>query len=134
METQGDADAQGEVELDLPDSARRGAYDEKYILVKVTRDNGTTLHRVVSRKKRYHSGVYSTYMEEQFVDSNERHQVLGGGILQIDEDARVVRTFGSSGGYGPVSSKGIEIVERALKRGFGEAYEVDAKVSAYIRD
>jgi hypothetical protein len=99
--------------------------DEKYIVAKVG-DNGTSKLVLVSLPLEYHSGIKSAY--ERAV--GKRVEVLGGGLLEIDREAKRIKTYGKSGGFGKPD---ISVVKEILKASFPN-YAIDAKVTDYIRD
>jgi hypothetical protein len=79
-------------------------YDEKYVLLEVTRKK-TSRFWVVSRRLRFHSNIVhefeSTVLGEE--DDAWRLSVVvhGGGILRVKHGT--IETYGSSGGYGMVT-------------------------------
>ena len=93
------------MELDLPDSFGPG-YDQKYVLLAVGERRV-----VVSKPLRFHSQIVAMFEEEE----GRLVQVLGGGILSVSEEG-VVSTYGSSGGYGPVSEKELQVVKKCLAK------------------
>merc|ERR1711991_492346 len=95
--------------VDLPADVLAGdvRYDEKYLLIHIVEKNKWL---VVSRRLRYHSRIYDAWREEQV--ASRTYNEYGGGILEID-GAGGVRTFGSSGGFGPVQE--LDRVRRCLE-------------------
>jgi hypothetical protein len=94
--------------------------DEKYILAKVGAKKV-----LVSMPLKYHSEIAREYAN--MVD--EKVRILGGGIMTIDRDAKVIKTYGMSGSYGKPDAKDVEAI---LAANF-EGYKIDAKVTDYIR-
>jgi hypothetical protein len=93
--------------VDLGKNVSNG-YDEKYLLIHVVEQDEWI---VVSRRKQFHSQIFKLWKSEQA--SFETFNIYGGGILAIQDG--VVRTFGSSGGYGRVDKQGLEIVRSCLE-------------------
>jgi hypothetical protein len=94
--------------VDLPSKLVGDGYDEKYLLVHIVeRDEWI----VVSRRKQFHSQIFKLWKSEQA--SFGTFNIHGGGILCIENG--VIRTFGSSGGYGRVDQEGLQIVRSCLE-------------------
>ena len=55
--------------------------------------------------------------------------MLGGGIVTVDKDMKLIRTYGMSARFGKPDR---QIVEQMLKAHFPD-YQVDAQVTDYIR-
>jgi len=98
--------------------------DEKYIVAKVG-DNGSSRLMLVSLALEYHSNIANVL--RKWVNGNV--EVRGGGILEIDREAKRIRTYGMSGGFGKPN---VKEVERILKKNFPN-YTIDAKVDDYVR-
>ena len=98
--------------------------DEKYIVARVG-DNGSSRLMLVSLPLEYHSDIAKAL--KRTVDGEVKIQ--GGGILEIDREAKKIRTYGKSGGFGRPD---VNDVERILKHDFPD-YAIDAKVTDYVR-
>ena len=94
--------------------------DEKYIVVKA--GNKKVL---VSMPLEYHSEIASEYKARV----NQPVEILGGGILTIDKEAKTIKTYGKSGSYGGPNIKDVRAI---LTANFPD-YKIDAKVTDYIR-
>ena len=58
--------------------------------------------------------------------------VLGGGILSIDREAKKIKTWGMSGGYGKPDKEMVEEILKNAKE--TEGYSLEVTVTDYIRD
>lgn len=78
----------------------------------------------------YHSDIFDEY-EEVLHKSNRslKATVLGGGIVTIDNGAKKVKTYGTSGGYGSTS---LELLKYVVGEAF-KGYEQDITITRYIR-
>ena len=94
--------------------------DEKYIVAKVGAKKV-----LVSMPLKYHSAIASEYQNRV----NGSVRILGGGILTIDRDAKVIKTYGTSGGYGKPDIMDVRAILAANFKG----YKIDAKVTDYVR-
>lgn len=90
--------------VDLPRDFGEG-YDEKYLLVHIVEKNRWV---VVSRRRRFHSGIYDEWRQGQL--DSRTYNIHGGGILQLKGGK--ISTFGSSGGYGIVTQ--LNVVKMCL--------------------
>lgn len=118
---------------DLPDDVSEG-YDQKYLLLF---DVKAKRHVVLSRRAAFHSDILALYRQELSDRGDARRsdelEVHGGGILQIDEGAKHVKTFGKSGGFGAVQASKLKIVQKCLEIAFPEA-KIEVTSTNYVRD
>lgn len=116
--------------LDIPEECfgPNAAYDEKYCLVRCSQHGWF----VVSRKRHYHSQVMEEWTREHRLKAKAADcaiEVHGGGILVVEGGH--ARTFGSSGGYGPV--KDLDTVRACLEH--DKRLVLDTiEATDYIRD
>jgi len=105
--------------------------DEKYIIASVQDQVSKASHwLLVSMPLKYHSLIVRHV--EDGLNSNERMQVYGGGLLRIDRKNKKIFTYGMSGGYGaPDATMVKEILSNSTE--FKE-YQLEITVTDYIRD
>lgn len=82
---------------------------------------------IVSMKKKYHNDIALAY-ETRLGDDAEL-TVMGGGILNIDRQKKLIKTYGTSGGYGDPD---LNLVKKILTTAFPD-YKLNATVTGYIR-
>lgn len=104
---------------------------EKYIVGVVSGGAGSAPEFVLfSKALKYHSMLRAEF--DDSLANDQLFDILGGGILSIDRDAKKIKTWGMSGGYGKPNR---EFVEEILKNAPETAgYKMDVTVSSYIRD
>ena len=77
--TDTDKDAKHSYSCDLPMEAYDGVFDEKYVILKHSKEQRTVL---LARAMRFHSQI----VDATWADYGRDWDVEGGGILQIDND------------------------------------------------
>eukprot|EP01128_Nolandella_sp_AFSM9_P006448 TRINITY_DN3317_c0_g1_i1.p1 TRINITY_DN3317_c0_g1~~TRINITY_DN3317_c0_g1_i1.p1 ORF type:complete len:114 (+),score=31.10 TRINITY_DN3317_c0_g1_i1:96-437(+) len=103
--------------------------DEKYIVCGVTDAKGKLRMCLVSLPLEYHSDIAEEF--KRHLSKGERiTRVFGGGILTIDREAKVIRTYGMSGGYGKPK---LEQVQQLLDSEFGDDWDVTVTITSEIR-
>jgi len=101
--------------------------DEKYILA--TAGSGESQKTVVvSLPFEYHSDIKRAYARRLNGKAGTL-EVLGGGILTIDREAKSIRTYGQSGSFGKPPR---DLVEAVLKESFPD-FSLDVTVTDYVR-
>jgi len=106
-------------------------YDHKYILTKVSSGQNDRVV-LVSKKLRYHSRITDAYTRQ--IASHESVTVHGGGILKIEPKAKKISTYGTSGGYGDPNKDIVEAILQAFVKDYYPGWELDVKVTPYVRD
>jgi len=109
-----------------------GEDGEKYLVLEVTDDKTKAqTFWIVSAALPYHSGIRRMFLEK-YAKEHETVDSHGGGILAVNKGQKTIRTFGSSGGYGPPNRA---MVEEILKNSAGlQGFKLDVTVTDYIRD
>ena|SRR3989344_2990565 len=96
--------------------------DCKYIFAKVQEGQDTHL-AVVSMRLGYHRDIADTLEGRLDRQGQRLAQVLGGGRLAIDREAKTIETYDYSGSYGHAP---LNLVEAVLRENFPD-YKLDIR-------
>jgi len=106
-------------------------YDQKYIIVALN-DGHQKRAVLVSKKLRYHSRIFDSYSKE--APQKWELSVHGGGIIKIDPNEKKISTYGTSGGYGDPNRELVEAILQRFVEKYFPGWDLDVKVTPYIRD
>merc|ERR1712130_328165 len=113
------------------ESEQSQVYDEKYIIAYVINQEGETEIHFATMPLPYHNHIAADYKAMMIREGKSVQSVGGGGLVTINPQDKSLKTYGSSGGYGPVD---VDVVEKCLSETIAkQGYQCVVTVTSEIR-